>query len=321
MAKFLTIAQLQKEFGITMRSLKELMQREIYEPVKSIADQAKAIAASVRKDADEGRFNGAPGPQGEPGTKGEPGNPGFSPTVHVTEVTGGYRVTITDEAGAHEYIVYDGADGEDGYTPVRGVDYWTDADKTEIVSDTETALAPALAEKQDVLIDADKQSITKTGMTTGSGWTAAEQSAARARMGLGAYELIDEITLDEEVSKVEIALPNNLISLKVIYHPGSAVASSNIMMKLRNGGTTLSGLYFTSQSLSADWDLVYVASMVLGWNGYSAIIGGNGSVQRVGTNNVNHLSNERLSMPINNIYWHNSTFPAGAKFTIYGVKA
>lgn len=127
MAKFLTLAQLQKEFGITMRSLKELMQRDIYEPVKSIADQAKAIADSVRRDADAGEFKGDPGetgPRGQAGAQGEPGNPGFSPTVAVSEVTGGYRVTITDESGAHDFIVYDGADGQDGqdgqdgHTPV-----------------------------------------------------------------------------------------------------------------------------------------------------------------------------------------------------------
>lgn len=33
------------------------------------------------------------------------------------------------------------AEGKDGYTPERGKDYWTDADKTEIVNDTITALS------------------------------------------------------------------------------------------------------------------------------------------------------------------------------------
>lgn len=33
-----------------------------------------------------------------------------------------------------------GADGEDGKTPVKGTDYWTAADKTEIVADTLAAL-------------------------------------------------------------------------------------------------------------------------------------------------------------------------------------
>ena len=61
-----------------------------------------------------------------------------------------------------------------------------------------------LAAKQDVLTDADKQSITKIGMTTGAAWTDAEQKAARERMGVDkAYELIEEITLTEETGVIE----------------------------------------------------------------------------------------------------------------------
>ena len=33
-----------------------------------------------------------------------------------------------------------GKDGADGYTPVKGTDYWTDADKAEMVADVISAL-------------------------------------------------------------------------------------------------------------------------------------------------------------------------------------
>lgn len=33
-----------------------------------------------------------------------------------------------------------GATGEAGYTPIRGTDYWTEADKTEIINDVLAAL-------------------------------------------------------------------------------------------------------------------------------------------------------------------------------------
>lgn len=36
-----------------------------------------------------------------------------------------------------------GADGEDGYTPVKGTDYWTEADKEEIVQDVLAKLPSA----------------------------------------------------------------------------------------------------------------------------------------------------------------------------------
>lgn len=57
---------------------------------------------------------GPPGPQGEPGEPGEKGDPG--------------------EQGPP------GEKGEDGYTPVKGVDYWTESDKKEIVSETLASL-------------------------------------------------------------------------------------------------------------------------------------------------------------------------------------
>ncbi len=60
-----------------------------------------------------------------------------------------------------------------------------------------TPVTPSeLAEKQDVLTGSDKQSIVKTGMTSGAAWTAAEQKAARERMGIQTdAELIGSITV------------------------------------------------------------------------------------------------------------------------------
>lgn len=71
MAKFLTLAQMQTVFADAMRSIREVMVKEIYEPVKAMADQAKAIADGVRRDADAGKFDGAQGERGEPGQKGD----------------------------------------------------------------------------------------------------------------------------------------------------------------------------------------------------------------------------------------------------------
>lgn len=48
---------------------------------------------------------GSPGPQGAPGA---PGVDGVSPTISVTDITGGHRVTITDATGPHSFDVMDG---------------------------------------------------------------------------------------------------------------------------------------------------------------------------------------------------------------------
>lgn len=61
--------------------------------------------------------DGATGPAGPPGTDGAPGPAGadgVSPTVTVTDITGGHRVTITDADGPHSFDVMDGKDGTGG---------------------------------------------------------------------------------------------------------------------------------------------------------------------------------------------------------------
>ncbi len=51
---------------------------------------------------------GPQGQRGEQGPAGPSGEDGFSPTVTVTEIEGGHRVTITDEDGDHVFDVMDG---------------------------------------------------------------------------------------------------------------------------------------------------------------------------------------------------------------------
>lgn len=50
-----------------------------------------------------------------------------------------YTITYTDNATA-QFTVYNGKDGDPGYTPQRGTDYWTPADQEQIVKDVLAAL-------------------------------------------------------------------------------------------------------------------------------------------------------------------------------------
>lgn len=63
------------------------------------------------------------GPQGDTGPQGPQGDKGD-----------------TGATGAQGPAGADGSPGVDGYTPVRGVDYWTDADQQAIVDDVLSAL-------------------------------------------------------------------------------------------------------------------------------------------------------------------------------------
>ena len=50
------------------------------------------------------------GPQGDTGKQGPAGVDGVSPTIGVTDITGGHQVTITDADGVHSFDVMNGAD-------------------------------------------------------------------------------------------------------------------------------------------------------------------------------------------------------------------
>ena len=54
---------------------------------------------------------GPTGPVGPTGATGPAGEDGISPTIAVTDITGGHRVTITDATGPHSFDVIDGEAG------------------------------------------------------------------------------------------------------------------------------------------------------------------------------------------------------------------
>lgn len=58
--------------------------------------------------------DGGVGPEGPQGPAGDDGADGFSPTVSVTTITGGHKVTITDASGSKSFDVMDGEKGEQG---------------------------------------------------------------------------------------------------------------------------------------------------------------------------------------------------------------
>lgn len=62
--------------------------------------------------------------KGDDGTDGTDGEDGYSPTVTVTEITGGHRVTITDvdHPSGQSFDVMDGEDGVDGTNGTNGTD-------------------------------------------------------------------------------------------------------------------------------------------------------------------------------------------------------
>ena len=138
---------------------------------------------------------GAQGVKGDKGDKGEPGADG-----------------APGKDGSDANVTAENIQAALGYTPVTPSD---------------------LAAKQNVLTDADKQSITKIGMTTGAAWTSDEQKAARERMGIpGGYELIEEITIAEGNVSVITRYVDRLCSAKlvIICPPLESIITANALI-------------------------------------------------------------------------------------------
>lgn len=62
---------------------------------------------------------------------------GFSPTVSVTDITGGHRVTITDKGGEKTFDVMDGQDGTGGSTEGGGSAEWEVLQQVSVPADAE----------------------------------------------------------------------------------------------------------------------------------------------------------------------------------------
>ena len=122
----------------------------------SQSDLQAATDAALAQAKASGAFDGATGPAGPQGPAGAPGKDGTAGadgiTPHIGD-NGNWYIGSTDTGKPSRGVAgakgsdgangKDGAQGEkgaDGKTPVRGTDYWTAADKQEIVNSVIAAL-------------------------------------------------------------------------------------------------------------------------------------------------------------------------------------
>lgn len=118
------------------------------------------------------------------------GSAGSGGSVDEDAITEAIETALAEAKASGEFDGTDGADGADGYTPVKGTDYWTDADKTEML----TYLA-------DNLTAADIGAIPSSG-----------RNVANANIAFGAITngLIADGTI--EVSKLSASAVTSLVN-------------------------------------------------------------------------------------------------------------
>lgn len=91
----------------------------------SISGFDKKVDDAIDKSLAEAKASGEF--DGEKGDPGEKGDAGVSPTVTVSSITGGHRVTITDATDVETFDVMDGKDGADA-TPYGNKVLWSGND-------------------------------------------------------------------------------------------------------------------------------------------------------------------------------------------------
>lgn len=138
----------------------------------------------------------------------------------------------------------DGAKGDPGGQGPKG-DPGSDANVTAANIETALGYAPvtpsALAAKQDALTDADRQSITKTGMTTGAAWTSAEQKAARERIGIAGFAEMNHITTlvtEEETNVLIVDLGKQCKTCRFYYTFPETISTGYTYVAVSNTNTT-----------------------------------------------------------------------------------
>ena len=260
------------------------------------------------------------------GQKDAPGNP-LSDALNRLESTIADAQTLADEIRQKldngEFVGERGPQGEPGKDG---------SDATVTAQNIESALGYApvtpsdLAAKQNVLTDADKQSITKIGMTTGAAWTSDEQKAARERMGLDKpYELIEEIVLEEEVkdiSRSPFSYPCTSV-LGCVTLPVMDSQISFFMMAYTDSDTSyvVGGAYGSSEGSEEIRFEETVKNGVLTGTSQGRVHGWGGGTL-YGVNNAASLLFCEAIIGVR-FYTPDSgkNIPAGTKIKIYGVRA
>lgn len=99
----------------------------VYNRIVTLCQAAMEAAQSVRNDAAAGKFNGK---------KGDPGDAATVEIFGTSTTEPNTEARVENLGDSHNaLLVFRIPRGKDGYSPIRGVDYWTAADRTAILTD------------------------------------------------------------------------------------------------------------------------------------------------------------------------------------------
>lgn len=147
--------------------------------------------------------------RGDPGTPGKNGVDGTSVTVQTvaesTEDGGENVVTFSDGKTLTVKNGKKGANGVDGHTPIRGTDYYTEADKREIVDDVLEQMPSGGGDVTLGIAGAMVGQIAKITAVDADGKPTAWEPVNMTGGGGYVDTVIADITIDEEVQSYDTA--------------------------------------------------------------------------------------------------------------------
>lgn len=146
--------------------------KSIVSNIEGLSEELNSKVSEVEKKLEDGELDG---------------EDGFSPIAKVTETEEGANIEITDKNGTTRASIKNGEKGEQGdpgYTPQKGIDYYTSAEKEEFENGINERVDDAINDIQDKTEEYNQNAIEKTNEYN--------QNATEKEATLN--DLIDDIT-------------------------------------------------------------------------------------------------------------------------------
>lgn len=319
------------------------------------AENAQAVADTVQAKLDNGDFvgpagkDGADGATGATGPQGDPGSDASVTADNIQAALGYTPVKDVQVAGAS--VMVDGvakvpiaqadAPGVVSIIAPKDSGIWNDGGSLKVSYATDAEISSRTGTRK-AIVCANMDYALKAAMCDGKGaaWTAAEQKAARERMGTdGDYVLIESLKLAEATQIFERnsepdGTPYNLIALKVIvkFIPGQASGGLYFYAHRSSGSIIAGGASERIRMLSADSNQAYRSTAVVDvkplFGLYDCTIsqGYQGDAMKVtrAANGAYQLSSAEIKIAkfdFNLFGDGNLPIIAGTEISIYGVRA
>lgn len=262
---------------------------------------------------------GPVGPQGEPGSPGAPGSDAQATDVRIAgkSITADGVADIPISNGLTiGVIMTDNESGgfSTGLATVNNRLYLKNAAHVEITN--RTSRIPILANNMDYAV--------KAAMCDGKGaaWTDAEKLAARERLGIGKYELIESYTVEEDAQRV--IREYSLDACMILFVPSDETRRNYFISVVNNASDTWNDKSLFTQSIelsSMHRAHVSVTRNNLFWTSFWAMTSKDpGYANTMNLYSTHPLVEHVPSIERIDVFSTDSVVKAGSTLEIYGIR-